>query len=27
VGSQNNVEDHGVGTVIVPVLQATSAIR
>jgi hypothetical protein len=27
VGSQNNVEDHGVGTVIVTVLQATSAIR
>jgi hypothetical protein len=27
VGSQNTVEDHGVGTVIVPVLQVTSAVR
>jgi Right handed beta helix region len=27
VGSQNTVEDHGVGTVIVPVLRVTSAVR
>jgi hypothetical protein len=27
VGSQNTVEGHGVGTVIVPVLQVTSAVR
>jgi hypothetical protein len=27
VGNQNTVEDHGVGTVIVPALQATSAVR
>ena len=27
VGTQSTVEDHGVGTVIVPVLQATSAVR
>jgi hypothetical protein len=27
VGGQSTVEDHGSGTVIVPVLQATSAVR